>query len=424
MRDLPAVYAVGRGYKLDKNRHFVLASSVEYKKKNRYIARKNTEMDKNVAIIGGSAAGLFTASLLAKNGLNARVFEAADRFLPPQRTLIVTKQMRDILGPACERSVINEIHRFELFSDGRFATIPLRQPDLIVERSALIKELKDDAERFGAEILLGRKFLNLEPNGERLSFRVSKNGGSTEESADIIIGADGANSKVARNAGLPDQKTVSLMQAVVELPEDMPQDTTRVWFVPEDTPYFYWLIPHSSAHGVLGTISEVERDGLKMLERFIDKKGLAPLDLQSAQIPKYTKWISNHRKIGSGEVYLVGDAAGHVKVTTVGGIVTGFKGVLGVIEAILNNGYTSTLQSLKRELERHKIIRNVLHHFAQEYYIKLLDLLNPSLKDSLGLFTRDESLKIIRKVFLHRPSLILLALRALLIGGLSANRHK
>ena len=35
-------------------------------------------------------------------------------------------------------------------------------------------------------------------------------------------------------------------------------------------------------------------------------------------------------------MYLGGDAAGHVKVSTVGGVVTGFRGALGVVEAILN----------------------------------------------------------------------------------------
>jgi len=34
-------------------------------------------MSKDVAIIGGSAAGLLTAKMLAEQGLNVKVFEAA-----------------------------------------------------------------------------------------------------------------------------------------------------------------------------------------------------------------------------------------------------------------------------------------------------------------------------------------------------------
>jgi len=50
-------------------------------------------------------------------------------------------------------------------------------------------------------------------------------------------------------------ETVPLVQAIVRLPKDCPPDTTRVWFVPDDTPYFYWLIPESAERGALGVIA-------------------------------------------------------------------------------------------------------------------------------------------------------------------------
>ena len=62
------------------------------------------------------------------------------------------------------------------------------------------------------------------------------------------------------------------------------------------------------------------------------------------------KWVPVRRQVGNGSVYVVGDAAGQVKVTTVGGIVTGFRGALGVAEAILYGGASAELRSLRREL--------------------------------------------------------------------------
>ena len=41
------------------------------------------------------------------------------------------------------------------------------------------------------------------------------------------------------------------------------------------------------------------------------------------------------RRVGAGNVYLVGDAAGQVKVSTVGGTVTGLRGAQAVALAIL-----------------------------------------------------------------------------------------
>jgi len=127
-------------------------------------------MNKDVAIIGGSAAGLFTAHLLARSGVQVRVFEAAKRIDPPPRTLIVTSRVPDLIGSLCDGAVVNKISRFELFADGKVASIPLQHPDLVIERSKLIRKLASKAEASGAKILTGRAFLNLKPSGNRLNF--------------------------------------------------------------------------------------------------------------------------------------------------------------------------------------------------------------------------------------------------------------
>ena len=254
-------------------------------------------MSKDISIIGGSAAGFFSSYLLARQGLNVRLYEATDPINPPPRTLIVTKYMRDLLGPLGDGAIINKIHR-ELFTDGKSATISLKHPDLVIERSKLIHELATKAQDVGVEILTGRFFSNLKHNGKRLSFSLSHSGDIFKESADVLVGADGAFSKVAQSAGWPEQSTVPLKQAVVELPRDMPSDTTRVWFIPEDTPYFYWLIPHSATHGVLGMIGANGSDTKKALEAFVDKKNLAITEFQSAQTPEFNQWIPHYKTLG------------------------------------------------------------------------------------------------------------------------------
>jgi len=375
-------------------------------------------MTKDVDIIGGSVAGFFNAHLLARKGCKVRVYEAEEDIQPTPRTLIVTSYMPELIGSLCESAVVNKIRHFELFADGRVAVISLKRPDLVIERSKLIQRLAAQAEANGAKVLTGHCFQSLKPNGKRLGFTVSRNGNGEviEESADILVGADGAFSKVAQGAGWPKQPTIPLFQAIVELPKDMPPDTTKVWFVPEDTPYFYWLIPCSPTQGVLGLIGEEGQEIRVSLARFLEKKGLEPIEFQNAQVSRYTQWIPNHRKIGEGHVYLVGDAAGHVKVSTMGGLVPGLQGVLGVTEAILNGGSSREFRLLHRELDRHKLIRRVLHEFNQADYARLLDLLTPSVKRSLSFFNRDKTRKLLLHVFLKQPRLLLLGLRALLIG--------
>jgi len=369
---------------------------------------------KDASIIGGSAAGFFTAYLLARAGLHVRLYEMSDRLDPVPRTLIVTHKIRGILGGLSDEVAVNRINRFEIFADGKVADVTLSQPDLVVERSRLIRALATRASEAGVEILAGRRFLGLKPNGKRLRFSIARNGHASEESTQVLVGADGASSEVARGAGWPPHTTAPLIQALVHLPPDHPPDTTRVWFLPGETPYFYWSIPHSETRAAVGLIAEDETRGRAALDRFLERKGVSPIGFQAARIPVYRRWVSNHRRWGENHVYLVGDAAGHVKVSTVGGIVTGLAGALGVSEAILNGGVNGRLRALRRELDRHCMLRRVLHGFSQDDYVRLLDLLSPSAKRILGSSTRDETGRLLLHLFLYQPRILLMGMKALL----------
>jgi digeranylgeranylglycerophospholipid reductase len=371
----------------------------------------------SVAVVGGSAAGLFTASLLAQRSVAVRVFERIEALEPAERTLIVTHRLRAILGRAAEASILNEIRRFELFTDGRAATIALKSPDLVVERRRLIQILADQARKAGVSIELGRRFHALYANGSGLSVEVERSvdGGHEEFQVESVVGGDGATSRVARAAGWAPLETVPLVQAIVRLPANLASDTVRVWFVPEDTPYFYWLIPESAERGALGVIGESGLRTRKCLEQFLEKRKLDPIEFQGARIPVYRRWVPVKRQVGNGSVYLVGDAAAQVKVSTVGGIVTGFRGALGVAEAILNGGASRELGRLRRELDFHLLLRRSLHHFQQPDYSHLVDLLNDPAKRSLGEYSRDEAWRLVWRVCLRQPRLILLGLRGLLM---------
>ena len=123
---------------------------------------KGSSLSGPIGIIGGSVAGLFTAHLLGQAGKRVRVFEGAEEFAPKPRTLIVTHRLLEILGDVGKSSMVNEIRRFELFTDGRVARIALRHPDLVIERSKLIRDLAATAQGSGAQISFGRRFVSMD----------------------------------------------------------------------------------------------------------------------------------------------------------------------------------------------------------------------------------------------------------------------
>jgi flavin-dependent dehydrogenase len=389
--------------------------------------RSSSVVGERVAVIGGSTAGFFTASLLARRGLRVQVFEQAEQLDPAPRTLIVTHRMRELLGAQAEPSVINEIHRFEMFTDGRAATVALDRPDLIVERARLIQGLAAQAQQDGAQISMGRRFLGVQGrahgNGQstdgalKLTLGVSGSAETEQIHADTVIGADGAQSRVAQAAGWPRLRTVPLIQAIVKMPGDMPPDSVRVWFVPGDTPYFYWLIPESKETAALGLIGEDGHHARECLDRFMEKRRFEPMSFQGARIPVYDGWVPVERRLGAGRVFLVGDAACQVKVSTVGGIVTGFRGALGVSEAILDGGRSRELRALRRELDLHLFIRRTIHSFEQADYSRLVDLMNAATKRSLSRYSRDEAGRVLWHLALSQPRLLLLGLRGLISGG-------
>src|SRR5262245_38590515 len=87
--------------------------------------------DGGVIVVGGSAAGLLTAARVAAGGREVRVLDAKSGLDPAPRSLIVTHHFREQLREVASSSIVNEIRRFELFTDGRSAEVALCRPDLI-----------------------------------------------------------------------------------------------------------------------------------------------------------------------------------------------------------------------------------------------------------------------------------------------------
>src|SRR5439155_5391411 len=219
-----------------------------------------TEANKDVSevdIVGGSAAGLFAGYLLAREGKSVRLFDANDVLNVDSRTLITTSRLTEVLGFFPDNAVVNQIDQIDLNSPGRSVTIPIKEPDLVVERAAVVRLLARKALDAGVEFRAGCKLVNLEPGegGVRITIRDTHRDRVDEFKSQTLIGADGMSSRVAKTANGNGHQTTPILQAIVELPRGARPGTTKVWFEPDDTRYFYWLIPQSQTHAAVGFIA-------------------------------------------------------------------------------------------------------------------------------------------------------------------------
>ncbi len=359
-----------------------------------------------ICVVGGSAAGLFAAYLLAREGRRVRLFDSNDVMHTTSRTLITTSRLAEALGFFPHDAVINEIKEIELCSRQCSVTIPMMQPDLVVERAAIVRLLARKAVEAGVEIRGGCKFLDLKPGPEGVTMIIRDiyRGYVEEIPTRTLIGADGTFSRVAKLACVKSHDTTPILQAIVKLPEAAGAHTTRVWFEPEDTPYFYWLIPESQTRAAVGLISENGKDSRIKLERFLSRLKMKPIEMQAARVPSYTHTARPWRRMDGADIYLVGDAAAQVKVTTVGGLVTGLRGARAAANAILNGAnYSKELRSLRRELGMHLIIRTALNRFRSADYDSLLRLLNKKTIELLGLYSRDQASAMLCRILLAQP---------------------
>ncbi|MGH7567013.1 MAG: FAD-dependent monooxygenase [Gemmatimonadota bacterium] len=372
--------------------------------------------DYDVIVVGASCAGLAAARSLGNEGLRTLVLDSRHDFGTPERTWIVTQKLTDVVGCDIGSSVIHETGVMELVTNGTSRRVELERPDLVVERGALRRVLAREAERAGVEVRLGGRVHEVDVESGMLAVRV-RNGASARLTTRNVVGADGSRSVVAEAFGARPQRTVPIVQARVALGDRYDPDVTRVWFDRARTRFFYWLIPESSTTGVLGLIAEKSSNARQLLESFMDEHGYRAEEYQGAMIPLHQPRRPIEWRAGGGRVLLVGDAAAHVKVTTVGGVVSGIWGAQAAAKALATgNPYRQELRPLHRELYLHDLVRWFMDRFHGRHYDLLLRLMNRELDLLLSTNDRDSMASKTWSLLRAQPRLFLLGLDAFVRG--------
>jgi flavin-dependent dehydrogenase len=372
-----------------------------------------------VIIVGASVAGLFAAQQLAESHVPVQVCERAEQLASRARTLIVTPELQRVLGFSPASATLNAVHTLELCTSTRTVPITLREPDLIVERVQLIRLLADRAVKAGAQLHFAQDFKAVTSNGGQtlVELRERNTDRTRHVAARAVVGADGVRSHLARSLGQTRRPAVTVIQARVATPPSDP-GVGKVWFLPRDTQYFYWLCPESAHFAAVGLVDASPHEARAKLDRFLADRGMQPLEYQSALIPLYTPAPRPARRIDHTDVLFVGDAAGQVKVTTIGGSVSGLLGARAAARAIAGGtSYLNELRGLDRELRLHWRIRGLMNRFREHEYDVLLQLLGGKVGKLLAIHNRDRMATAVWPIVAVQPRLPLLAAQVMLRVG-------
>jgi geranylgeranyl reductase family protein len=359
-----------------------------------------------VSIIGAGPSGSYAGMILAKQGHDVTIHEDhAVIGKPIACTGIVTKALFDLVEYD-KKYVVNELEAVDVVGpDNEITRIPLKE--YVICRYRFDNFVADKARSAGAKIELNHRYIGRE--GNTLIFRV--NGQTIRQETDILIGADGPMSRVAQTSGIGNKNPFWVgMQATIKARFNPKVFTT--WFRSDLAPgFFAWSVPESGELSRVGVAVTNDKNCAQCFQGLMKMVGGEIVDRQGAPIPLY-----NHNStIEKGNTFLVGDAAGLVKDTTGGGIITGMLSSKILAESIAEKtSYSRNIKKLRRELWIHNKLRRVLNKFTDKDYSRLIRLMNnPRVQSILYNHPREYPSRFMLKLLLAEPRLAYFAKYAL-----------
>ncbi|MEM1884804.1 MAG: NAD(P)/FAD-dependent oxidoreductase, partial [Candidatus Jordarchaeales archaeon] len=275
----------------------------------------------DVVVVGCGPAGSLASLEAAGRGVRVLVLEEHGTIGEPDHCagLVSVNGLKALGLKVPEECVLNEVYGARFVSpSGEEVIVRRREPQAVVlDRRAFDKWLASIAQDVGVQIMLGRRVTAVSV-GRRGA--VVSAGGGFEVCCEVVVDAEGCRGRIARAAGLPRPRgripAVQYELSGVCVDEEL----VELHFGSDLAPgFFAWVIPVEG--GVRVGLGAYSRPG-ERLRRFIKRRGFSGARV----VRRMAGVIITGGPVGrtcSGRLLVVGDAAGQVKPTTGGGVVTG-----------------------------------------------------------------------------------------------------
>lgn len=298
-------------------------------------------------IIGGGPIGLFLGSKLK----GSTIIEQKKRIGTPVRcTGILTDEAQKIVpSKLLSRVTKHKLHKTTIIGPHAQASVEL-STNYIIDNEAFEEQLADLAQRNKTEILTNNEYLSSPTQGHLI--KDNNSGKKKLFKQSTIIGADGPQSRVNNVFGMNKTNNTYLgMQARLKVNE---HDDEQIKFFPHIGKYA-WYVPEGPRSARVGICAELHKEPRRTFETFLKRFAGQVINKQAGLIPLHNPHRRNSLQRGRLRATLVGDAAGHIKNTTGGGLIPGMKAA----QHLAKTG-KPTPASLRFELYNHFLVHNLL----------------------------------------------------------------
>jgi len=289
-------------------------------------------MKKECVIIGAGPAGSMAAKELARRGIETLVIERKQEIGPPKRcaegvTIHALKKLGIKINQKCIAGHINGAFLYSP-SGKKVEMMGEKMEGYVLERKVFEKHLASDAIKAGAQYMVKTQATGMKRENKKWIVRINGLEGESEIETNLVIGADGVDSKVGRWAGLETLNKITDYHSCIQYEMvGVNADTSviHIFFGREIAPGGYaWIFPKGdiSANVGLGILEKMAKGkrAYDYLQNFITTHEeifgkASPIEVNAGGVP-----VAHFTKMVGDGVMLIGDAAQLVNPIHGGGI--------------------------------------------------------------------------------------------------------